>query len=88
MSARADKALADLYQQNRNWSRQDFERILRGLGFVREKKKRKHTWIYRHPEHPDLKMGIPDHDSLKPVYAKKLRALTDIIKERENLRSD
>ncbi len=83
MSERAEAALQDLRQKKRNWSYADLGRILRAWGFVRERKKRRHGWCYRNPEHPDLKIILPEGKSLAPDYAQKIEDVLDKILERE-----
>ncbi len=78
MSTKAAKLLERMRRTKSGWGQIHFDRLLTGFGFIKGGKKEA---IYTHPDHSELRISIPRHNSLKKWVARDAVKLIDELLE-------
>lgn len=80
--AAAQKLLERMRNSTSGWGQKDFEQLLPGYGFIWKEGKRHR--LYRHPKHPELRISVPRHGSLKDWVARDAIKLIDELEKKDD----
>ncbi len=81
--SKLERRIAKLRENPQGASCDEVISIILSLGFVLRGKPTGSHRLYKHPDHPELILGIPIQYPLKSVYAKKALEIIDRLMELE-----
>lgn len=79
MSTNALKLLERMRRTKSGWGQKHFHQLLSGFGFKEAGKK--HA-IYTHPEHPEFRVTVPRHKSVREYVTARVVKVVDELLEK------